>query len=266
MTQPTDSTRPKARWQGIALPTEHGGWGFLLEPILLGLLAAFSWAGMALSVATVAGFLLRQPLKSLMIERRRGRRSPRARLALNVSLLYAGIGAAGLGMALWLAGWGWLLPPLLALPLFGAFLYYDLTQPGRTLIAEITAPVGLASVAASMGLMAGWDLWPSLALWLILTARAVPAVLYVRARIRLERGRPTDLRLPTLAHAAALLGIALLVGVGGAPWLALIPFALLLARCWHGLSPRRWQTSIKAVGFMELGLGILTMMMVGAGW
>jgi hypothetical protein len=221
---------------------------------------------MALSAATVTGFLLRQPLKTLMIERRRGRRSPRARLALGFTLLYAGIAGGGALAALLLAGWGWLLPILLALPLFTAFLYYDLTQPGRTLIAEITAPVGLASVAASMGLMAGWDLWSSLALWLILAARAVPAVLYVRARIRLERGRATDLRLPTLAHGIALLGVALLAGLGVAPWLALLPFALLLARSWHGLSPWRWQTSIKAVGFLELGLGILTVVLVGIGY
>lgn len=36
-------------WKRIVLPSEHGSWGFLAEPLLLGLLAAPSGAGAALA-------------------------------------------------------------------------------------------------------------------------------------------------------------------------------------------------------------------------
>ncbi|GIW24085.1 MAG: hypothetical protein KatS3mg069_0352 [Meiothermus sp.] len=47
----------------VALPNEHGGWGFTLEPILLGLLVAPSWAGLGLGVFALAAFFTRHPLK-----------------------------------------------------------------------------------------------------------------------------------------------------------------------------------------------------------
>ncbi|MCB0162365.1 MAG: YwiC-like family protein, partial [Caldilineaceae bacterium] len=74
MTTYSGPTKQKARprWRSIALPTEHGGWGFLLEPLLLGRLVAPSAAGLLLLVATVAAFLLRQPLKIVLVDRRRG--------------------------------------------------------------------------------------------------------------------------------------------------------------------------------------------------
>ena len=38
------TTTPSVRLKAIALPPEHGAWGFLLEPIVLGLLVAPSLA------------------------------------------------------------------------------------------------------------------------------------------------------------------------------------------------------------------------------
>jgi hypothetical protein len=60
------------RWQSIALPTEHGGWSFISEPILLGLLLTPSWGGLALAIGAFAAFLLRQPLKIVLKDVRAG--------------------------------------------------------------------------------------------------------------------------------------------------------------------------------------------------
>ena len=38
-------------WRVVALPDEHGGWGLTAEPVLLGLLVAPSWAGLAIGAA-----------------------------------------------------------------------------------------------------------------------------------------------------------------------------------------------------------------------
>jgi hypothetical protein len=62
--------------RSLVLPTEHGGWGFLFEPILLGLLVAFSWAGVALSAAAICVFLVQQPLKIALRDRLRGKHYP----------------------------------------------------------------------------------------------------------------------------------------------------------------------------------------------
>ena len=40
------ATRPL--WRSVAIPTEHGGWGLTLEPVVLGLAVAPSLAGIAL--------------------------------------------------------------------------------------------------------------------------------------------------------------------------------------------------------------------------
>ncbi|MCA9913783.1 MAG: YwiC-like family protein, partial [Anaerolineae bacterium] len=77
---------PKLR--PIALPTEHGGWAFLYEPILLGLLLAPSVAGFLLSISGVFVFLLHQPLKLAMKDRIRGRRFPRTNWAERFVLGY----------------------------------------------------------------------------------------------------------------------------------------------------------------------------------
>lgn len=255
---------PPARdLRAIALPTEHGGWGFLLEPILLGLLVAPTLAGVCLALATATAFLLRQPLKIIWVDRRRGRHTPRTRMATQVAAGYALVAAAGFALAFALAGPPFLAPLLMAAPLGAVFLYYDLSRPGRTLQAELAAPLALAFVAPSMAVLDGWLLAPALALWLFLAARSVPAILYVRARLRLDRGRPVDVFLPLAAHAAAVVIVLPAAALLEAShWLVTAPYMLLLLRAVWLLAPNRPALAVKTIGFMELGLGIFTVVMV----
>ncbi|MCB0113734.1 MAG: YwiC-like family protein [Caldilineaceae bacterium] len=262
----TPSPAARVAWRSVALPVEHGGWGFLLEPTLLGLLVVPSPAGALVALAMAAAFLLRQPVKILLVDLRRGRTFARTQLAWRFVALYAVFVAIGAGAALRLAGSDWLLPPLLALPFGLVFLYYDLTQPGRTWQAELSAPVALASGTASMAIIAGWFPGPAIALWAVLALRAIPSILFVRARLRLERGKDPDRIVPVLAHVIAILFVADMVESGLLPWLSLVAFAVLLIRAAHGLSPRRWLMSVKAIGFTELGLGIFTVLMVAIGY
>ena len=46
-------------WRAVAMPSEHGGWGLTLEPVVLGLLVGWSGAGFALGIAAFTAFLLR---------------------------------------------------------------------------------------------------------------------------------------------------------------------------------------------------------------
>jgi hypothetical protein len=252
--------------RNIALPVEHGGWGFLLEPLLLGLLLAPTAAAVTLALAVVAAFLLRQPVKVILQDRRRRYSSPRTQAAWRFTLLYSAIAFFGGAATLWLAGLSWLLAPLIALPFGVVFLYYDLTQPGRTWQAELSAPIALASAAAGIVLIDGWPLLPALAIWGALTARSVPSILFVRARLRLDRGKAVNVMLPILAHVLGLLVVLLLIWQDLLPLVAGIPFVLLLIRAIHGVSPLRLRMSVKAIGFIELGLGILLVLFIVTGY
>jgi hypothetical protein len=97
-----------------------------------------------------------------------------------------------------------------------------------------------------------------------LALRAVPAIVYVRARLRLERGAPVS-PVPTwVLHGAAL-------AVGGAAWAAgwlgwpvVAAYALLAARAGWGLSPWRRPVAAKVVGFGEIGYGVATVLLLAA--
>jgi hypothetical protein len=144
-----------------------------------------------------------------------------------------------------------MLSPLLAV--YGAF---DVQNKARRLLPELTAPMGLAASAPAIALAGGWEWSGAWVLWLLLQARAVPSILYVRARLRLERGDEIDRRPSSLSHlAAVVLGVALWRGAF-APGLTVGALAVLLARALRGLSRNRRPAKAKEVGFSELGFGL----------
>ena len=247
---------PKTRLRTIAFPVEHGGWGFLAEPVLLGLLVAPSWAGLAIGIATVAVFLIRHPSKLYWRNRSRLDLSPRFRIARNFALLYAVVAAAGFATAIVLAGWRPLVPFLVLSPALAVYAAYDASNQARQLLPELAAPMGLAASAPAIALAAGWETLPAAILWLILQLRAVPSILYVRARLRLERGQAIDRRPSSLSHAAALAIGASLGFADLAPLLTAAFLVLLLARAVRGLSPQRRPAKAKQVGFSELAFGL----------
>jgi uncharacterized membrane protein YfcA len=93
---PVHPTTARIRHTTIVLPTEHGGWAFVLVPLLLGLLVAPSAAGGWLSLATVSVFIVRQLLKLALGHWRLGKTYPRTRWAAGFGLL--ALVAAGLAV------------------------------------------------------------------------------------------------------------------------------------------------------------------------
>lgn len=259
---------PPVRLRSVALPVEHGGWSFLLEPLALGLLVAPSAAGAALALSATGMFLARHPLKLAWGDRQRGRRYARTGLAERFVLLYGGIAAAGLALAIGLAGSSDMLVPLLiAAPAMLIQLAFDLTNNSRHVLPELTGPVGLAAFGVSIALAGGWMLTPALVLWALLAARAIPAVLYVRARLRLEREQPDVPLAPALlAHLAGLLAALVLNRAGLAPMLAVIAMGILTARAAYGLSRYRRPAKPKTIGFQELGFGAAAVLLIALGY
>src|SRR5262245_56668038 len=115
----------KVAWKSVALPNEHGGWGMLAEPLLVGLVLAPSGAGACLLGASVAAFLARHPLKLALSDRHRGTRHPRTVAAERVAAAYAAVAMACAAGAFALAGPRPFLPLLAVAPLALVQVWFD---------------------------------------------------------------------------------------------------------------------------------------------
>lgn len=256
------------RWKSVALPTEHGGWAFIGEPILLGLLIAFTWGGLALGVAALAVFLLRQPLKLLIKDIQHRRSVPRTATARRFVRIY-GLTATLAGMLmLWhLPNLLVLLPLALSAPLIAALLWHDVHNESRALVAELAGAVATGSIAASMLLMADKTLPIALGVWLALGVKSLTAVLYVRTRLRLERGQAAG-HGRTVAIVAHILGVGVLSGAAAlawGTWGAALAQVILTARAALGLSAWRAPRAAKHIGMQEVGYGLMFILLVAVG-
>lgn len=243
----------------VALPNEHGVWGFVLEPALLGLVLAPTLAGLALVAAALGALLAQHPLSLVLADRRRGKVFPRTRLARRFALLYGLAAAAGLALALlWAPDARFLVPLALVSPLVAVQLVYDARNRGRAALPEQLGALALAALAPSLLLLGGWSAGSALLIWLLLALRNAPSIHYVRTRVRLERGQAVPTWPAVASNVAAFALLAALALSGWLPPLALLPFGVLLARALHGLSPLRGPLAAKQIGFRELAYGLLT--------
>ncbi len=258
---PTRRVRPAS----VALPAEHGGWGFLLEAILLGTLLGVTLDGALLSLSVLGLFLFRQPFRLALRDRMNRRRSDRTVLAERIGAGYALIALLSFGLVLAGGNRTFLIPLALALPFGLLQLVYDLRNKGRDLVAEVGGAIALGSVCPALTLLGGWRLGASMSLWAILLARTVPSILYVRARLRRDRGEQAKRWQAWMAHAIGILVIAILAGRGLVPWLAVVAITLLLVRSILGLSRHRRRIRTSLLGIHELLYGLLTVLLVVGG-
>ncbi len=198
---PTPGPAPvqgRQRRAGVVLPVEHGGWSLTLEPVLLGLLVAWSPAGLALGAAAFVAFLARTPLKVVLVDRWRHRWLDRSRRAARVLAVETVALVGLLAAAAVLADGRFWIPLVVALPLVGVELWFDMRSRSRRLIPELAGTIGIGSVAAAIALADGRRLGLALGLWCVVAARAAAAIPYVRAQLQRGRGKagprwPSDL-------------------------------------------------------------------------
>ena len=215
--------------RSVALPIEHGGWAFLLEPIVLGLLVAWSWAGFVLSVGALSAFLLHQPLKTAVRDRMAGRRAPRTIWAERFAVVYALVAVACLGWITWTAPSRLVVAFVIFAPLAAVQLAYDVRGRSRALVPEIAGAAALAGIAVAIAMLDGWTVGPAMGLWGLLVARSAPSIVYVRERLLLERGKGVRMA-PTIAvHTLAVVAAAGLWWVGVASVVGIAAMVFLLS-------------------------------------
>lgn len=259
----TPAPRSRVSLKAVALPNEHGGWGFTLEPVLLGLLVAPSGAGLGLGLFALAAFFTRHPLKLWLTDLRRGKTLPRTALARNLALLYGLLALAGLTLAAWWASGPFWLPLLLALPLVGVQLWFDARNQGRNLLPELCGAVAMGAIATGIALAAGQDPLLAYGLWQVLAARSLVSIFYARAQVRRARGEGVEVVPVYLAEGLAIAGLVLGAWLGWLPWTSVLALALLLP--WTLYTLHRPPMPARAVGWSQMALGLLVVLSTALG-
>lgn len=244
----------RASWRAVALPTEHGGWGLTLEPALLGLLVAPSIAGGALAIAAFLAFLVRTPLKVVLVDRHRHRALDRDRLAVRIAVLELAGLVVLVVVAIARAGTEWCIPLAVAAPLFVIELWFDARSRSRRLVPELCGAVGISGVVAAIALAGGASWALAIALWLVLTARAVASIPFARVQVLRLRATPPSNLASVLGQLAGLVVSAIAVAVDTSVALgAAAVAALVVVQFGWSRGPAR---PAKVVGFSQLGFGL----------
>ena len=259
----TPAVAQRPRWRSVAVPNEHGGWGLTAEPVLLGLLLAPSPAGACIGLAALIAFLVRTPLKLVSIDVRHHRWVDRTRLAVRIAAIEV-IVLALLGVsAVALAGWSWTLPIAVAGPLVAIEWSFDSRGRGRRLIPELSGAVGIAAAAAAIVVADDGSWMLAGGVWLVLAARAVGSIPFVRVQIsRLRRGTGDKRQSDVAQMVAVLLAVAavaadtdLLAGAIGVVVLAVL-------QLWW---VRRRPVPARRLGLTQLGLGLALVVLTASG-
>lgn len=262
-TQTDHVVKERAGWRAVAMPSEHGGWGLTLEPVLLGLLVAWSGAGVALGIAAFSAFLLRTPAKLVAVDVRRGRWLDRSGLALRIAIVELLVLGSAVASAVALAGWSWLAPLVVAGPLVAVELSFDIRSRGRRLLPELCGAVGIGASAAAIIIADGGAATLAIGCWLVLAARSLGAIPFVRSQIvQARRGmletRSSDLAQLVavgLATTAAVLDRAVLLGALGVA-------ALAGLQLWW---VRRAPPAVKVLGMRQMALGLSLVVVTALG-
>jgi hypothetical protein len=249
--------------RSVAVPTEHGGWGLTLEPVLLGLIVASSGAGALLGLAAFIGFVARTPLKVVLVDVSRDRRLHRTNVAaqlLTAELLVLVVLVLG---ATRLADAPFWAPLVVAAPLVLLELWFDMRSRSRRLLPELAGSIGIASTVAMIVLADGGSARLAVGLWVVLAARSITSIPFVRAQVGLLHGHTGD---PTTLLAADLVAIGLaVVGTVLDPSLLAGAVTIAVIVAFQRVGAQRPVPRATVVGIRQMVLGLVLVATTSAG-
>ncbi|MGH9418341.1 MAG: YwiC-like family protein [Thermoanaerobaculia bacterium] len=241
----------------LALPVEHGGWGFVLEPVALALVVAPSWPGVMIGIGVLAAFLARHPLRLAAGDWMRRRRYPRTIVCERLAVIYGAVSIAAMVIAVAIAGPQILLPFAIAAPFGFAQFAFDVRNHGRAMTPEIIGAAAAGASAASIALAGGRSMPLAATLWLLMMLRSIPSIVFVRAALKRQ-----SRSMAIAFHVAAVVIALILWRRHLAPVAAIVAMLLLLMRA---LMPPRMERP-QRVGMRELAYGVVTLVLIGAGF
>ncbi len=228
-------------WQ---LPREHGAWGMVLIPFLLGA-TRWSWQVAAIGVAAFFFFLARGPVLAwarAWHKKADPGRSPK------LALLYLGITLAA-GLPVYLS------TRLLPLLLFGAAggvlmavnTWQALEREDRSVVGEFLAFCGLGLIAPATNCVARLE-WSGygMLLWVLCVAYFSSAIFYVKMRVKATVPRfaaeHQRLRIYTIVY-------HLLLFATGENVIAFLP--VIVRALWYAIKPSK-KLNLKQIGWTEV--------------
>jgi len=254
---------PSTNWKALAVPNEHGGWGFTLEPTILGLMVAPNAAGWGLGLLALASFFARHPTKIALGDLRRGRLYPRTRVAIGFGLFYGALALAGLLLAWHTGNRSFVWPLLAGLPFVVAQIILDGLGLGRTFWGEIAGGLAMGGIATAIILAGGGHPVQAWGAWLILATRALVAVRYARAQIRRAHGKSVS-KISIISTAILSIAISAMGAfLGIAPWLGAAAIVLLSVHVVYMLEQP--PVTARHVGWSQMFFGWLVAIMTAIG-
>jgi hypothetical protein len=161
------------------------------------------------------------------------------------------------------AGWSWLVPVVVAMPLVVVEMWFDRRSRSRRLVPELCGAMGIAAAVAAVVMAGGETARLAFGLWLVLSARAVASIPFVRIQIaRLRHGNGSV----AASDAAQLIGVVIAAGaviLDGrlvAGLVAVVGLAALQSR-WARQAP----VTAKMLGVRELLLGLAVVAITSLG-
>lgn len=254
--------KQRSRLRAVAVPTEHGGWGLTLEPALLGMLVAPGVAGLPLALASVLAFAARQPLKIALVDMYRRRNLERTRVARRVATAELALLAVLFGTAVATSKGSFWIPAAIAAALVAVELWFDLRSRSRRLIPELAGAVGISGIAAMIVLADGGDARLGVAVWLVLAARAVTSIPFVRDQVARRHDRPgrPGLLMATDLVALAVAGAAVAVLPSAAAGAVSIAAVVVYQR----ISSSKNLTAV-AIGIRQMVIGFTVVLATAIG-
>ncbi len=241
----------------LALPQEHGAWGFFLEASLLGLLLGYSSSAAFLFCASLAIFLSYQPFKLLLLRLKFHQPwDDDGARAVAVLIAYGILFAA----FLWFSKvchrstiWIWFAA---GIP-FGLFqIFYSWRQKLRSVQAELMGALGLSLVAPILLSASGWGFQQGLLIWCLLSLRIFPSVFYVRTIIRRSKSMPTSSGFSIFLHVLSLTALGILFLRGKISWIVPTAFGSIFIWVLISLQNRK-PVSPKTLGWRQVVAGLL---------
>lgn len=245
-------------WRDVIAPREHGAWGFWFEPVLAGLIAAWSPAGAALGGMGLALVLARRPV-ALGWGRRR---DPAGRFAAVVLIaVAAGAGAYAIAAAASPVGVAAALVSLAVMVATQQIAEHRAT--GRSLTAQLTAALAMAALGPAI-VMAGVGLpEAALAVGLLIAGRQAASLTWVRHRLRRSRGDAGEPAALLIAHLALLMALGATLVRGGSGFIAIAAVFVIVIRTVIGLQVATRPVRPRTLGLIELTLGVAYALAIG---
>ena len=244
----------------VAIPKEHGSWGFVLEPLLLSLFVAFTLEGLLLALATFFLFLSNQPLK---IAANKSSSKKFKSTGVAVFSFYFLVALMLLVLPVTNLKFNELLVFSVALLLMPIYLFAVLKKHSRNLFVELLPIFSMTLIGVAIVMIDNSFSFSPIVFGVLLLSRAIPTVIYIVAKVKETKGFDFS-ALPT--HTLNI-GFSLFVIyaslTGLLPSLSILGAILLTARSAIGFSKFSFAKTIKQIGVMEFIYGSLFVLING---